>query len=208
MKRYSLLPLLLLAVPLGMAACESDNPGTGTNGGGMGLELCTGPEVVSVEQEPNDGTTEAEINVIQSEDGDVTITGTSATCGNDGVQWTGDIDVFRVNFGCQGTADFTLTWVGADDTSADLDYNVLAVDWSVTHYASVGYQWGLESAPEAAEVETGIAGVGGPMLVRIMCWQGDGDQAWTFTIDWEPHRGAAGDDDDSATGDDDDSAGG
>jgi len=219
---YLCIPVVLLVgLAMALGACDISPP---PEDAGLDLPPCSGSISGSGdfdEGEPNDGSTEAEVNVVGPEvvDGNVTIRGTSSSCGNDGINWTGDIDVFQVNFACMGDATFELDWNGAD---ADLDYNVLATAWSVTQYASVGYSYESES-PEAESEQ--VEGLGGPMLIRIMCWDGgdagdDDDSAadddpaggypWTFTITWPEAQGddddSAGDDDDSA-GDDDDSAG-
>ena len=162
----------------------------------LNLPTCEGPTVWFTEVEPNDGETDKDLNIIPGEDGDLVITGTASTCSNDGNTWTGDQDLFSVEYGCMGDATFTLEWTGTDN---DMDYNVLAPDWSDEEYAAVGYEYSTDSPEQATST-----GVGGPMFIQVMCWEGAVPQDWTFTIDWT--SAPAGDDDDSA-GDDDDSAG-
>ena len=93
----------------------------------LNLPTCEGPTVWFTETEPNDGETDKDLNVIFGEDGDLVITGNASACSNDGNTWTGDQDFFSVEYGCMGDAAFTLEWTGTDN---DLDYNVLAPDWS------------------------------------------------------------------------------
>jgi len=162
----------------------------------LDLPTCEGPTVVFEEVEPNEGKDDTDVNIIVGEDGDLVITGTAGACANDGQTWTGDKDVFSVDYGCMGDATFTLEWTG---TNNDLDYNVLAPDWSDEEYAAIGYEYSTTSPEQATNT-----GIGGPMFIQIMCWEGDVPQDWTFTIDWTSAPG--GDDDDSA-GDDDDTAG-
>jgi len=206
------LPLIVLSVNVGVfvAACPAVQPLPDEPG--PDVDPCVGPLVSFVETEPNDGTNQSDHNVVETADGDLEITGVSASCGNDGTAWTGDVDVFEVSYGCGGQASVTLSWSNAHGTTvggtpADLDYTVLAPELSTTNYASVGYDW-LESVPDpqsaAASVEEDPSvSLMGPLRVSVMCWFGDPDQEWTFTIHWDT---AGGDDDDSA-GDDDDSAG-
>jgi len=171
----------------------------------LSLPTCEGPTVWFAEVEPNNGESKTDLNVIPGQDGDLVVTGTASACSNDGDTWTGDQDFFSVEYGCMGDATFTLEWTGTDN---DLDYNVLAPAWSENDYAAVGYEYSTTS-PE----QVSATGVGGPMFIQIMCWEGTAPQTWTFTIDWtsapsgDDDDSAAGDDDDSAAGDDDDSAG-
>ncbi len=166
---------------------------------------CLGSLVSFSETEPNDGTTQSDHNVVETDDGDLLISGSSSLCGNDGTTWTGDVDVFEVSYGCGGLANVELSWSNAGGTAADLDYTVLAPEVSTTHYVSVGYDW-LESSEGSSSIEEDVGvSMSGPLRVSIMCWLGDPDQDWTFRITWD-NAGVIGDDDDSA-GDDDDSAG-
>jgi hypothetical protein len=141
----------------------------------LNLPTCTGPTVTFAEVEPNNE--EAEVNVITGSDGDLMITGTTSDCANDGQTWAGDIDLFSIEYGCMGDATFTLEWTGSDN---DMDYNVLASAFDDQAYAAVGYEFSTTS-PE----EMSASGVGGPMVIQVMCWEGAAPQSWTFSIDWD-----------------------
>jgi hypothetical protein len=119
---YLLLSVLALAAPgvalvaCGVVAADDDD--------GLGLPQCDGAggSVLFDELEPNDGTTQADVNGVGSDesDGNVVIRGTSSSCNNDGTNWTGDIDVFQVNFACQGDATFELKWGSTESSPVDL----------------------------------------------------------------------------------------
>jgi hypothetical protein len=210
---HLLVVLAFLSLGMLIGSCASvDQPGEAE---GLNADPCTGATVSFVEAEPNNGTTEADHNVVETEDGNLIITGSSASCGNDGTTWTGDIDVFEVNYGCGGIAEVRLSWTSVSETagddddsaespvnSADLDYSVLARDISTTHYAAVGYNWGNSSGGGTQSTSTDLeeaSGVelAGPLRVSIMCWSGEVAQDWAFTIDWD-NSSVAGDDDDSS----------
>tara|TARA_Y100001968_G_scaffold88338_1_gene79408 strand:+ start:696 stop:1310 length:615 start_codon:yes stop_codon:yes gene_type:complete len=174
-----------------------------------GFPACSGAELSFIEVEPNNGTTQADVNVVTSADGALELRGTAASCANDGSHWTGDVDVFEVSYGCGGAAALTLSWESPPQNPADLDFTVFAPELSTTNYAAVGYEW---SSPEPATdgatdkvfQEEHQAELGGPLLISVMCWSGPEDQEWSFRIDWLDSQQT--DDDDSAAGDDDDSA--
>jgi len=201
---HLLLLVAVLASGALIASCASVEPPSEEEG--LTADPCTGPLVSFAESEPNNGSTEADHNVVETEEGNLTITGSSASCGNDGTNWTGDMDVFEVSYGCGGLADVALTRKPADDSDgddddsadsetdsvADLDYNILAPQLSTTHYAAVGYNWD-NNAENASGVE-----LAGPLRVSVMCWSGEADQEWIFTITWD-ESSAAGDDDDSSS---------
>lgn len=218
---HLLVVLAFLASGVLIAACTSVVPPGEDEG--LDVDPCTGPTVTFAEFEPNNGTTEADHNVVETENGNLVITGRSGSCGNDGTNWTGDIDVFEVTYDCGGIADVELSWslgsdpAGDDDDSAeptastaDLDYNILAPQISTTQYAVVGYDWGGQSGsgPQASSTNVEKASnveIAGPLRVSIMCWSGEADQEWLFSISWAADDATGDDDDSSATGDDDDS---
>jgi len=200
---HLLLLVAVLASGALIASCASVEPPSEEEG--LTADPCTGPSVSFAESEPNNGSTEADHNVVETEEGNLTITGSSASCGNDGTNWTGDMDVFEVSYGCGGLAEVALTWTSANDSDgddddsagstgavADLDYNILAPQLSTTHYAAVGYSWD-NNAENSSVVE-----LGRPLRVSVMCWSGEAAQEWTFMITWD-ESSAAGDDDDSSS---------
>ena len=143
----------------------------------LDLPTCSGPSVSFTETEPNNGPEAPDLNVIVASDGDLVISGSMSVCSNDGKTWTGDTDVFSVDYGCMGDATFTLTWTGTD---VDMDYNVAALAWSDAEYAAIGYEFSTDPIEQMSNT-----GIGGPMLIQVLCWEGSGSPEWTFTIDWD-----------------------
>ena len=159
---------------------------------------CTGPAQAVAEAEPNDASAPQVIDAA----GDVVITGSCSRSGNDGRQWTEDIDAFAIRYACGGRAEFTLSWDSGIDQDTDARVTAPAIDPN-------GFVW-HGFTPSTTPGETGFGQAGGDLLVEVLCWQGPEDATWTFTIDWP--RAAdwvpPGDDDDAAddddAGDDDD----
>lgn len=147
---------------------------------------CENDEQFADEGEPNgDGDLPPEVTL---EAASLEISGTSATCGNDGEDWTGDADWIGIRTACRGETDFTLTWTGA----ADLDFALYEVGqnepMAVASAASLDGEEALD-----------MVLVTGDVLLEVECWEGPDGVPWTLRIDFEPGAG-----DDDASGDDDD----
>ena len=139
------------------------------------------------EQEPNDWTNDDDVNYLEASGADMRLAG-FLTCGNNGEQYTGDIDWIVIDFPCTGTARFTMDW----SANALMDFYVLGTD-PEEPLASV-----LSEQVSPPTVDTAAAG--GRLFVALACWDGE-PGSWSFEIDWEPFGGG---DDDDATADDDD----
>ncbi|MEC7984173.1 MAG: hypothetical protein VX278_03355, partial [Myxococcota bacterium] len=103
--------------------------------------------------------------------GDFTISGT-LDCGNDGENYTGDVDWFVIDFPCYSDARFVLDW----SSSADLDFYV----WGSDGDYLVGSSESENSGPIYEEAYTG-----GRLYLYVTCWDG-ANPSYDFTIDWTP----------------------
>jgi hypothetical protein len=159
-------------LPLGGGGDDDDDDDSGDDDDTSALSACEGTPASFVEVEPNDAGTD--VNVVTAQGGDLVISGTSELCSNDGQTWTGDIDLFTVEYDCGGEVTFTLDWTGADN---DLDFRVHAPMLSKEQSVASGINEGLES-PESQTVNAG-----GPLEIAVLCWEG-ATTDWTFTVDW------------------------
>ena len=146
---------------------------------------CDGASVTVSESEPNDLTTGSEYDAVQSDNGEVTITGSMSLCDNNGSGWTGDADWFVVDLSCVGEANVELSWDGG---ASDMDLWVGDADGDELIQA---YSVSLIGP------ESGTADVSGDLQIRVNCWEGQ-PADYTLRIRWDQ----VGDDDDA--GDDDD----
>ena len=148
--------------------------GGGNNGGGGSTSTCNGSiSETRTETEPNDWTSDGEYTgLVSNNDGDMKITG-SITCGNNGEQYTADVDWFVTQFDCSSNARFVLDWNG----NADLDFYV---------YDSNGdFLVGSDSAESSGPIYEEAA-AGDLIFIYVACWEGSSTN-YTFTIDWTPY---------------------
>lgn len=124
------------------------------------------PEEQYLEEEPNDVSTES--FHVESEGGDLVITGSLHSCGNDGAQPTGDVDWLDLDAPCEGRAWITLE-PGALDSDVDL---FVFVDTELTAEDQA------RRSGEQAAVEVELTH---DTQIFLYCWEGSPTD-WTVTV--------------------------
>ncbi len=126
------------------------------------------PEESGFEEEPNDESTEATTFV--GDGGDLVITGSSASCGNDGAEPTADVDWLVFDVPCNGRA-----WVSLEASALDADVDLFVFNDGV----SVGSSQVREQGPNGREgLEVTL---GKRFQTFIYCWEGAATD-WTLTV--------------------------
>lgn len=126
------------------------------------------PEEPSFEGEPNDTSQAAEL--IIGEGGDFVVSGSSATCGNDGTSPNADQDWMVFDAPCDGTV-----WISLEPSALDADVDLFVFDDGEPAGSSQNRVAGREGR-EGLEVE-----VGQRFQALVYCWEGAATD-WTLTV--------------------------
>jgi hypothetical protein len=115
------------------------------------------PEESTLEEEPNDVSTES--FHVETEGGDLVISGSLFACGNDGSQPDGDVDWIDVDAPCEGRA-----WISVEPSAGDAD-----VDLFVFVDAELAAEDQARTPGETAGVEVELTN---DFQVYLYCWEG------------------------------------